>query len=211
MRGMFLALCLVLLVACGGGSESPISSAQAQAPAPVYVVFGDSVTTGMMPLAGTVQLRQDLAYTKELWATGMVITASVGGQSTADAVASQLPRMRDVPASHLIVFLGINNAVRGMSIAQAQADINTLADAFPRAKLVLIAPPYWDEQTRAWLDEWRRLLQVMALVRGAEFVDAFTPSLGAQGWQCHPADHHPCPPAHRALGALITAAVTSVK
>lgn len=202
-----ILLAIAALSACGGGSDAPLSSAQAQTPAPLIVVYGDSETAGMMPYQGVVQVRQDLTYTAELRALGQVITAAVGGHSTADAVASQLPRLRDVPASHVVIMLGTNDAVRGLSIESAQANINTIAAAYPRAKLVLVVPPYWDDLTRPWFEQWRNTMQVMALVKGAQIVDAYTHSLTAQGWQCHPADHHPCEPAHRAIGALITTAI----
>lgn len=203
MRALLLAL---LLTACGGGGDSPLSTAQAQPVAPLIVVYGNSETAGMMPYQGFVQVRQDLTYTAELRALGQVVTAAVGGHSTADAVASQLPRLGAVPASHVVVMLGTNDAVRGLSIESAQANINTIAAAYPRAKLILVVPPYWDELTRPWFEQWRSTLQVMALVKGAQIVDAYTPSLTAKGWQCH-ADHHPCEPAHREIGRMVAAAV----
>jgi len=197
-----LAFALLLLSACGG--SSPLPAAHASTPR-LVVVFGDSLTAGMMPVGGYVQARQDLAWTREVWATGaQVVTAAVGGQRTGDAATLQLSRLRGLPATHVVVLLGINDAVHRVPLTDAVRNVGAILDAYPAARPILIAPTLWSEDTRAWQSAWRDQLALMAVIRGGVFVDAYTAA--QPGWWCH-ADRHPCPEGHRAIGALVAAAL----
>ena len=199
-------LCLVaaaacLLLACGGGG--PIPEARASQPRPLTVVIGDSITAGYIPTAGALQLRQDLSYTADL--PGDVITAAVGGASTSAALSGQVEWLRGIPADVVVILLGTNDAAQGVDRAQALDNVRKIAQAWPRARLVIVSPPRWDSSLDAWLAPWSADLRAFADGSGARFVDLYAAS--RPDWFCHATDRHPCAPAHREMGALIRSSV----
>jgi lysophospholipase L1-like esterase len=188
----------VVLAGCGG--------AGAAVPQQRIAVIGDSITAGYMPHDGvTLQLRQGLSYTADLAQAGEVVTAAVGGASTADALATQAHWLAGVDFDTLVILLGTNDAVLGRDRAQALRNVTAIADRWPRARLVLVAPPRWAAAADAWLDPWSADLRMLAGQRGARFVDLFGAS--RPEWLCHPTDRHPCAAAHREMGAMVVAAV----
>lgn len=201
-------VCLLLLVACGGGGpgQPAIPDAHAEPPRPVIVVVGDSISAGYMPHEGAaLQLRQDLAYTAELAALGHVATAAVGGATSA-AARYQAEWLAPLPAEVVVVMLGVNDADKGMARAESLANVRALAATWPRAKLVLVSPPSWGTGIDAWLADWERDLQAYALTSGAAMVPIYSASL-SRSWRCHPSDRHPCAAGHREIGAAVAAAV----
>ena len=200
-RSIYIAA--MLLTGCGG-SPSPIPEAAAATRRPLTVVIGDSITAGYIPTAGVLQLRQDLSYTADVAQLGDVVTAAVGGASTQAALGTQVPWLRSLPADVLVIMLGTNDAVLKLDRAQALANVGAIANAWPKARLVLVAPPYWDAAAAPWLAAWASDLRALAAARGARFVDAYTAS--RSDWLCHPTDHHPCEAAHREIGAMVRAA-----
>jgi lysophospholipase L1-like esterase len=195
-----LAFAALLFTACGG-SESPIPEAAAATRRPLTVVIGDSITAGYIPAAGVLQLRQDLSYTADVAQLGDVVTAAVGGASTQAALGTQVPWLRSLPADVLVIMLGTNDAVLQLDRAKALANVSAIADAWPKARLVLVAPPYWDAAAAPWLSAWSADLRKLAAERGARFVDAYAAT--RSDWLCHPTDRHPCEAAHREIGALV--------
>jgi len=200
-RSIYIA---ALLLAGCGGSPSPIPEAAAATRRPLTVVIGDSITAGYIPTAGVLQLRQDLSYTADVAQLGDVVTAAVGGASTQAALGTQVPWLRSLPADVLVIMLGTNDAVLQLDRAKALSNVSAIADAWPKARLVLVAPPYWDAAAAPWLAAWASDLRALAAARGARFVDAYTAS--RSDWLCHPTDHHPCEAAHREIGAMVRAA-----
>jgi lysophospholipase L1-like esterase len=189
---------LALLAGCGGAAAT-ISPQR-------IVVIGDSITAGYMPHAGAMlALRQGLSYTTELAEVGEVYTAAVGGASTAAALGTQPQWMAGVDPDTVVIMLGTNDAVLGLDRGQALANVRAIADRFPRARLVFVAPPKWDAAADAWLAPWAADLRALAGSRGARFVDTFVAS--RPEWLCHPVDRHPCSNAHREMGQLILSAM----
>lgn len=195
-------LILSLLAGCGG--ETPASAA---VPAKRIVVIGDSITAGYMPQGGAVlRLRQDLAYTADL--PGEVFTAAVGGATTEAARFTQPGWLKPVPADVLVIMLGTNDAVLGLDRGAALRNVTAIADGWPTAKLVLVAPPGWDDKANLWLDLWAADLRTLAGQRGAKFVDLYAASKNAQ-WLCHEYDRHPCANGHREMGRLVSEAINN--
>jgi lysophospholipase L1-like esterase len=194
-----LAFAALLFTACGG-SESPIPEAAAATRRPLTVVIGDSITAGYIPTAGVLQLRQDLSYTADVAQLGDVVTAAVGGASTQAALGTQVPWLRSLPADVLVIMLGTNDACCSLT-APKRWPTCAIADAWPKARLVLVAPPYWDAAAAPWLSAWSADLRKLAAERGARFVDAYAAT--RSDWLCHPTDRHPCEAAHREIGALV--------
>lgn len=158
-----------------------------------------------MPQGGAVlRLRQDLAYTADL--PGEVFTSAVGGATTEAARFTQPGWLKPIPADVLVVMLGTNDAVLGLDRAQALRNVSAIADGWPGARLVLVAPPGWDDKANPWLDAWAADLRTLAGQRGARFVDLYAASKNAQ-WLCHEYDRHPCASGHREMGRLVSQAI----
>lgn len=214
-RAGFFAAIVALCVACaafigcgGGGADVLVPSAHAQPRSSLTLVFGDSITAGYMPVDGALQLRQDLSYTRELAGQGQVVTAAVGGATTAAAFSNQARWLAGLSADVVVILLGTNDAVAAVDRSAAMRNVMAIASAFPRARLVLVAPPKWPGLD-AWLGEWALDLRAQALLAGAVFVDLHGAS--RPDWYCHPTDHHPCAPAHREIGALVAEAVARAR
>lgn len=198
-----LILTLLLLAGCGGGGDSPVNSAQAQAPRPLIVVIGDSITAGYIPGDGArLRLAQDEAYTRELRALGPVITAAVGGATTQAAKVNQLQWLAPLAPDVVVILLGTNDAAQNADRAASLANVSAIAQAWPKARVVIVAPPRWDASLDPWLSAWSVELAGLAKSHRAQFVDAYAAS--AAGWQCSSEDFHPCEPAHRKMGRMVS-------
>lgn len=205
MTRLILLVLALLLAGCGGGG-SPLPEAKAQAPRPLIVVVGDSISAAYMPGDGARnRLAPELAYTAELRAIGPVVTAAVGGATTEAARANQVWWLSPLSPQVVVILLGTNDAVLGLDRSAALTNVEAIADAWPSARVVLVAPPRWDAAREPWMAAWADDLKRLAQRRGAGFVDAYAAS--AAGWQCHPEDHHPCADAHRELGRLVAESV----
>ena len=167
-RSIYIAA--LLLTGCGG-SPSPIPEAAAATRRPLTVVIGDSITAGYIPTAGVLQLRQDLSYTADVAQLGDVVTAAVGGASTQAALGTQVPWLRSLPADVLVILIGTNDAVLRLDRAKALANVAAIADAWPKARLVLVAPPYWDAAAAPWLSAWSADLRKLAAELKVPLVD----------------------------------------
>ena len=204
MRSLIFAA-LLALTACGGGGDSPINTSQAQAPKPLIIAVGDSITAGYIPVGGYTQLRQDLSFTTELKQVGSVVTLAVGGATSSDGLGYQAATLKGLPADVVVVMFGINDALKGLTAEQTSDNIDRIFGAFPGARRVVMAEPLWSEATRATQAALTEELRVRSVIWGARFVDLYTPSA-----DLHPyctADRHPCEDWHRATGATVSAAV----
>lgn len=201
---LLLTLCFALLAGCGGGGDSPINSSQAQAPKPLIIAVGDSITAGYIPVGGYTQLRQDLSFTTELKQVGNVVTLAVGGATSSDGLGYQAATLKGLPADVVVVMFGINDAIKGLTAEQTSDNIDKIFGAFPRARRVVMAEPLWSEATRATQSTLTEELRVRSVIWGARFIDLYTPSA-----DLHPyctADRHPCEDWHRSTGATVAAA-----
>ena len=219
IRALFIAAAVILLTACGGGGDQPINTAQAQASQPRRIVLGigDSIMAGYIPCDGVSQrLAQHESFMRELEVCGRVIASPVGGAATAPAMTNQIhwaltpfdPALPPIEPAIVVVMLGTNDAVMGVPRDEALRNVGKILERFPRAVRVVVSPPRWDESADPWMREWSRDLQALALVNGARFVDAYTPSL-TRPWQCTPYNKHPCEIAHREIGRMVASAVQS--
>ena len=205
MRGLLILCALAIGALSGCGGSDPVPAAQAATRRRLTVVIGDSLTAGYIPTGGVLQLRQDLSYTADLAPIGDVVTAAVGGATTAAVLGTQVPWLRGLPADVVVITIGANDAIQGLDRGQALLNVIKIADTWPRAKLVLVAPPRVGMAADAWLLAWAADLQALANSRGARFVDAYAAS--RTDWLCLPPDPHPCAPAHREMGALVRSAI----
>ena len=127
--------------------------------------------------------------------------ADVAPSPTADFMSREI---RDM-SRRLEAATGESDMLRlQLDRANALANVGAIANASPKARLVLVAPPYWAAAAAPWLAAWASDLRALAAARGARFVDAYTAS--RSDWLCHPTDHHPCEAAHREIGAMVRAA-----
>jgi acyl-CoA thioesterase-1 len=124
------AALLPVLFACGGSSTSPTElggSTPATTPPPVVVALGDSLTAGP-------GLRADEAYPsllqQRIRSAGyphVVSNAGVSGDTSADALrrldAALVPDTRV-----LIVALGANDGLRGLSIDTLRSNLETIVE-----------------------------------------------------------------------------------
>lgn len=204
-RALVVGLAALLLAACGGGG--PLPAAQADPRPPLIGAFGDSLTACYMAHDGARNLLvPELCYLRELRAIGPVRTAAVGGASTADARANQLHWLEPLPLDVVVILLGTNDAVRNLPREASLANIAAIADRWPLAKVVIVAPPRWDAASDQWMSAWSRDLQRFANARGAQFVDAYAASQ-VENWQCSLEDFHPCEQGHRRMGAMVSDAI----
>lgn len=195
-----LILAALLLAACGGGGYE----AQAAPARPLFVAIGDSITAAYMPGSGARnRLAPELAYTAELRALGEVVTAAVGGSTTEAAAVNQVYWLAPLRPDVVTILLGTNDAVYSLSRPTALQNVIRIAEAWPGARVVLISPPRWSIKTDPWMTAWSRDLQQLATSRGWQFVDAYAAST-AENWQCSTEDFHPCEPAHRKLGRMVS-------
>lgn len=200
-----LLLILALLLSACGGSEPPIKPAEASERPPLVLAFGDSITAGYMPVSGVLQLRQDLSYLSQLRGSGVVVTAAVGGATSEHGLKAQAQWLKGLPADHVIVMFGINDAVQGVSAQATAANIGGIFAAYPGAKRVVMSPPLWSAETKARQKELNDLLKVQAIIWGAQYIDLYTPSEDLRPWCA--ADRHPCADWHEAAGKAVAAAI----
>lgn len=207
-RRSFLAgLSAALLSACGGGSDAPLNSSQAQVPKPLIVAVGDSLTAAYMPDGGArLVLDQARSYTAELKPLGRVVTAAVGGSTTEAARTNQLHWLAPLVPDVVVVMLGTNDAAYQLDRTASLANMDAIVTAWPKARVVIVSPPHWDTSTDPWMSGWSQDLKRLAAQRGARFVDVYAESL-RRPWQCVTDDHHPCADAHREIGQMVAAAV----
>ena len=207
-RSIYIAA--LLLTGCGG-SPSPIPEAAAATRRPLTVVIGDSITAGYIPTAGVLQLRQDLSYTADVAQIGDVVTAAVGGATTRDALGAQGPWLKSLPVDVLVFTVGSNDAILGGDGAEALRNVRAMAAAWPKARIVLVAPPRLSKSPElfadadAWLAVWALELRALANANGWQMVDLYATS--RSDWLCHPTDPHPCEAAHREMGVAVVAAM----
>jgi acyl-CoA thioesterase-1 len=165
---------LVLLVHWGG----------APAPAPaqerVIVAFGDSLTAGLgVPadqtypaLLGERLRREGFDY--------KVVNAGVSGDTTAGGLRRVDWALRLKPEI-VILELGVNDALRGQSLAAVRANLDQLVARFQAAGArVLVAgmrlPPNYGTR---YADDFHRLYAEVARARGAPYMPFFLDGVGA--------------------------------
>lgn len=159
------------LAACGGNSSAPSASNQGRAPEtnangaparPRIVALGDSLTAGLGLVesqAYPAQLQQKLdaeGYDFE------VVNAGVSGDTSAGGLR-RLDWSLEGDVRVLIVALGANDGLRGLSIGQMKQNLGAIIERAKERNIVVIlagmeAPPnYGPEYTAAFRDAYRDL------------------------------------------------------
>lgn len=211
-RAAVLVTAVSILAGCGGGGDSPINSSQAQAVPKTRIILGigDSIMAGYIPGDGLSQrLAQRESFLRELEPLGQVVGAPVGGASTRAALENQTtwaltpfdPLMPTPRPDVVVIMLGTNDAVLGVSRAEAIENMRAILARFPTSVRIIVSPPHWSELADVWMGPWSRDLQALAAETGSLFVDAYTPSL-SRPWQCTVNNRHPCERAHREIGSM---------
>jgi acyl-CoA thioesterase-1 len=143
-----------------------MASVSAKADAPVILVYGDSISAayGLEHIEqGWVELLR--TRLKEQGYVYQVINASVSGETTAGGLA-RLPRALQIQHPKLLVIeLGGNDGLRGLSVAQMRANLAQMIDlaAAAGAKVLLLGmrmpPNYGPEFTTAFHAVFTELAQ----------------------------------------------------
>lgn len=162
MRRFVLPLLLMWLVA------GPAFAA----PAPVVLVLGDSLSAGygLKPGEGWVALLE-----RRLRAQGYghrVVNASVTGETSAGALA-RLPRALELHRPAIVVIeLGANDGLRGLSLVELRANLRALIDRSRAAgaRVLLIGIRIPTNYGKPYAEKFYALYPELARERGVEFV-----------------------------------------
>jgi acyl-CoA thioesterase-1 len=162
---------MVILLAWLAALAAPLARASAAAgaptsrPAPVILVFGDSLSAGygVPPGHGWVDLlAQKIAREGYDFS---VVNASVSGETTAGGLA-RLPRALALHAPRILILeLGANDGLRGLPVAQAKANLEQMIGlAQARGTRVLLIgirmpPNYGERYTSAFHAMYGQLAQ----------------------------------------------------
>lgn len=161
-----VALCVAVLAGCGGNANDASASKQepapAQAPAdgsaparPRVIALGDSLTAGLGLLE---QQAYPAMLQKKIDADGYefeVVNAGVSGDTTAGGLR-RLDWALEGDARVLIVALGANDGLRGLSVAEMKKNLTAIIAQAKERKVVVIlagmeAPPnYGPEYTASF-------------------------------------------------------------
>jgi len=107
--------------------------ARAAGRAPVILVLGDSLSAGFgLPGgAGWVALLEKKLAAEKIAAT--VVNASISGDTTAGGLARLPPLLAQHQPTQVIIELGGNDALRGLPLATARANLEAMTEAAQRA------------------------------------------------------------------------------
>ena len=140
MRSLIPFLLLGLATAPVPGKPPPATTARGHAGIPTVLVLGDSLSAGY-------GLRRADAYpallSKRAAAAGQrlhIINAGVSGDTTAGGLR-RLPPLLDHRIDVLLIELGINDAFRGVPVAQIEANLQKIIDRtrarYPEVRVVI--------------------------------------------------------------------------
>jgi len=178
MRGLATLFLLVLqLVAC-----APARAAEptARAGAPVIVAFGDSLTAGLgVPASQTYPALLEQRLKREGY-NFRVINAGVSGDTTAGGVRRVDWALRLEPEI-VILELGVNDAMRGQTLAGIRANLDQMIARFQAAGArVLVAgmrlPPNYGDR---YAEDFHRLYGEVARAHNAALIPFFLDGVAA--------------------------------
>ncbi len=178
MRGLATLFLLVLqLLAC-----APARAAEptARAGAPVIVAFGDSLTAGLgVPASQTYPALLERRLKREGY-DYRVVNAGVSGDTTAGGVRRVDWALRLEPEI-VILELGVNDAMRGQTLAGIRANLDQMIARFQAAGArVLVAgmrlPPNYGDR---YAEDFHRLYGEVARARKAALIPFFLDGVAA--------------------------------
>ena len=188
-----------LVLACSPAAEAPRTqgppAAEAAFEGPLVVVFGDSLFAGygLEPSQGFAP-----ALERRLAAQGVaarVVNAGVSGDTTAAGLArlgftlDGLPRKPDL----VIVGLGANDMLRGLSPAQTRANLQAILDELKRREIpaalttMMAAPNLGEDYARAF----NPIYADLARSTGARLYPFFLDGVAGQPERLLPDGMHP--------------------
>lgn len=193
---MFSSLWRIIAVLLVGASLCVSSQAGAQSPR--IMVFGDSLSAAynIDPRQGWVALLE--GKVKAFDPKGMVINASISGETTQGGLARIKTDLAVHKPTHVLLELGANDALRGLPLATTRANLEAMIRAIQaaKAKPVLIGlqipPNYGPDYAAKFQDLYPDLakqfkaplvpfmLQGMAEHRELFLPDGLHPSAAAQ-------------------------------
>lgn len=193
---MFSSLWRIIAVLLVGASLCVSSQAGAQSPR--IMVFGDSLSAAynIDPRQGWVALLEEKV--KAFDPKGMVINASISGETTQGGLARIKTDLAVHKPTHVLLELGANDALRGLPLATTRANLEAMIRAIQaaKAKPVLIGlqipPNYGPDYAAKFQDLYPDLakqfkaplvpfmLQGMAEHRELFLPDGLHPSAAAQ-------------------------------
>jgi len=127
-RRVWVAHCSLIVAASMGGAAMPCWAAKPVL-APVILVVGDSLSAeyGLARGAGWVALLEQRLAKEKIAAK--VVNASISGDTTSGG-RSRLPALLAAhKPTHVLLELGGNDALRGLPLAQTQANLAVMAHA----------------------------------------------------------------------------------
>lgn len=178
---------LLLLIAPLAGAAGP-----ARADERVIVAFGDSLTAGLgVPVDRTYPALLGERLRREGYPY-RVVNAGVSGDTTAGGLRRVDWALRLRPEI-VILELGVNDALRGQSLAAVRANLDRLVTRFQAAGArVLVAgmrlPPNYGSP---YAEDFHRLFGEVARARGAPHMPFFLDGVGAVPHLNQPDGIHP--------------------
>lgn len=175
-RAVTMALAIVALAACKDGEERRSSAAPAPADErPAVVFLGDSLTAGY-GLSADEALPSRIAA--RLDAAGIRLRVVNGGRS-GDTSAGGLARLSwylrpEVGLAALVVNLGSNDALRGLSLAELEKNLTAIVTrakaAVPAAPVFLVQLETFPNMGPDYTGEYRAVFPRVAAATGALLV-----------------------------------------
>jgi acyl-CoA thioesterase I len=168
-RRAWLAHCSLIVAASMASAAMPSSAAGRSA---VILVVGDSLSAeyGMARGQGWVALLEQRLAKERIQAR--VINASIGGDTTSGG-RSRLPALlAEHQPTHVILELGGNDALRGLPLAQTQANLAAMAHSAKAsgARVVVVGMQVPPNYGRRYGDDFIALFARVARSEGAALV-----------------------------------------
>ncbi len=154
MRPLFSVFSLILIVVCFSGA---VSAAQ-PAPHRVLLVLGDSLSAGY----GIAQGQEWVTLLSQRFAREAqpvkVVNASISGETTSGGVARIKPLLERETPAWVLIELGGNDGLRGMSLVAMEANLQAMVDAVEEsgAQPVLLGikiPPNYGNKYRSRFEQ----------------------------------------------------------
>jgi acyl-CoA thioesterase I len=191
-----LFLCLMLVA-------GPTVAAQAVAPgpAPVILVWGDSLSAayGIPVETGWVQLLQKRLREKEY--PHRVVNGSVTGETTSGGLARLPAALKQHRPALVLLELGGNDGLRGLPLAQLRANLTQLAKRSSEAgaRVLLFEMRIPPNYGAPYADGFQRAFADVARAQGATLVPFFLAPIVADPGQFLDDGIHPAQAAQPAL------------
>lgn len=162
-----------LVLALAGALSSPNGLLAAPAPSSnTILVLGDSLSAeyGLARGTGWVALLTNRLKTQDIQA--QVVNASISGETTAGGRTRVTTLMQTHKPSHVVIELGANDALRGLSIKSTQDNLQAIIDASRKAgaKVVLVGMMVPPNYGRKYTEDFAAIFGTLARVNKTALV-----------------------------------------